>query len=131
MGNPVTAVKDTSGLVVFIDATEIETDRWALETHDSATAAHLAPASAGAATQVTLTTGSTSILSANTARKGATIQNTSALAIAFITLGSTSSLTTYTVRLIPNAYYELPYGYTGIVTAIGDIAGTLTVTELT
>lgn len=132
MGNPVTAVKDASGLVALVNAIEISPGRWALETHDaSASGGGSTPSTSGTTSQKTLTTGSTSILSANTARKGATIQNTSTAAIAFITLGSTSSLTTYTVRLIPNAYYEVPYNYTGIVAAIGDVAGTLTVTELT
>jgi hypothetical protein len=131
MGNPVTAVRDSTGLVAFIDATEFEAGRWALETHDAATTSLLTPASSASTSLVTLLTTNTSLLASNSARKGATIQNTSALAIAHLTLGATSTLTTFTVHLIPNAYYELPYGYTGPVSAIGDVAGAVTVTELT
>lgn len=77
------------------------------------------------------TNSSTSILSANANRLGATIYNEGA-AICYMKLGATASVTSYTLQISVGGYYELPFGYTGAVDGITS-AGTaqLRVTELT
>lgn len=131
MGNPITAIFDVTGIPVLIDAEQQADDRWALRVSDSKTAEHLAPATEAITTAPTLATTVSTLLAANTARKGATVYNSSLLANAFLLLGASATLSNFTVRLVPGAYYELPYGYTGTITAIGDAVGTLTVTEFT
>ena len=63
---------------------------------------------AGAATNTTL-------LAANWARKGAAVVNDSG-AILYLKCGATSSTTDYTVKMFPDAYFEVPFGYLGIIT---------------
>ena len=71
------------------------------------------------------------ILAANAARRAATIYNRGAGTL-YVLLGSgTSSATAFTVRLLPDQYYELPAGYTGEVKGIFGSAGDANVQELT
>jgi hypothetical protein len=50
---------------------------------------------------------------------------------ALVKLGSTASATSYTVKIITDAYYEVPFGFTGIITGItASGTATLRVTEL-
>jgi len=78
---------------------------------------------------------SVTVLAANTGRLGATVTNDSS-ALLYLKLGATASTTSYTVVLAGNAsapfaYYELPFGYTGIIDGIWSSAtGTARVTEL-
>lgn len=60
---------------------------------------------------------SVTILAANTARLGCTIVNDSSAAL-YLKCGATASTTSYTVRLIQHAYWECPFGYTGIIDGI-------------
>lgn len=85
----------------------------------------------GTVSTASVTNSNTTVLAANNQRLGATIYNEGTVN-ALIKLGSTASATSYTVRLIPDAYYEVPFGYTGIITGI-TASGTATcrVTELT
>jgi hypothetical protein len=76
---------------------------------------------------VTVATTSAVILAANANRKGATIY---AVTGSLIALAPTCSATMYTTRLSANTYYELPFGYTGPISAFGTIT-TFSVTELT
>jgi len=79
---------------------------------------------AGSASSVTL-------LSANANRLGATIVNDSS-AILYVKFGTTASSTSYTVRMTLNAYYEVPFGYTGRIDGIWTVAaGNARITELT
>lgn len=75
---------------------------------------------------------STSLLAANTSRKGATIWNDSS-AILYVLLGTgTASATVCTVKLIADAYYEVPAGYTGAIKGIwASATGAARITELT
>lgn len=57
------------------------------------------------------------LLSPNTNRIGATIYNEGS-AICYMKLGTDASTTSYTLQIISGAYYELPYRYTGSITAI-------------
>lgn len=78
---------------------------------------------AGSASSVTL-------LAANTARLGATIFNDST-SMLYIKLGATASTTSFTVQLLTNAYYEIPYGYTGRIDGIwGSATGNSRITEI-
>lgn len=80
---------------------------------------------AASATNVTL-------LASNANRRGATVHNDSALANLFVKLGATASATSFTARLLPNGYYEVPFGYTGIIDGIWSLAsGNARITELT
>lgn len=83
---------------------------------------------ASSATNVTL-------LAANTARKGATITNDSS-AVLYIKLGATASATSYTVTLAgsagaPFSYFEVPFGYVGIIDGIwASATGNARITEI-
>lgn len=71
------------------------------------------------------------LLAAATARKGAMVYNEST-AILYLKLGTTASATSYTTQLAPNAYYEVPEMYTGIISGIWVAAnGSARVTALT
>lgn len=83
--------------------------------------------STGVTTSVNTTAASSVILASNANRKGCTVFSVTGTIL--INLGATSSSTLFTARLITNGYYEIPFGYTGVISAIG--AGTVTVTELT
>lgn len=95
-------------------------------------------ANATATTTVTaVAQATTTILASNTARKGATIYN-DATAHAHIKLGSGATTTDFTRVLAAVAtnvggYWEVPFGYTGIITAYLGAAGTgnWRVTEIT
>lgn len=74
---------------------------------------------------------SVTLQASNTARKGLTIWNDST-SILYIKFGTTASATSATAKLVADAYYEVPYGYTGIVTGIWVSAtGNARVTEIT
>lgn len=74
------------------------------------------------------------LLAANAARLGGTIANDSSAAL-YLGLGTTAVTTSnYSVRLVQNAYFEIPFGFTGQIRGIwasdpGD--GAARVTELT
>lgn len=82
---------------------------------------------------VAATAVNTTLIAANTARRGAMVFNDSATATLFLKLGATASATSYTVQIPPNNYYELPSPvYTGIVDGIWSAAvGDARITELT
>ena len=69
-------------------------------------------------TTVAATTTSILILSSSSARKGATIWNDSTNANLYLELGSAASFTSFTVKLSPGGYYELPFNYTGSIFGI-------------
>jgi hypothetical protein len=89
----------------------------------------------GTVTSTAASTSSTSILASNTARKGATIVNSST-SIVYINMGATATSSAYTVPMnaagaVPS-YYEVPFGYTGAINAIWVAAnGNAIVTEFT
>ena len=90
-----------------------------------------APSTTPTVTQKTSSATSITLLSANSARVGASIFNAST-ALLYVKLGATASTTSYTVRISTNGYYELVPGYTGIIDGIWASAnGFAYVTELT
>lgn len=79
---------------------------------------------AGSATSV-------SLLASNSNRLGATIANDSTAAL-YVKLGATASTTSYTIKLLQDDYYEIPYGYTGEIDGIwASATGNARITELT
>lgn len=85
----------------------------------------------GAGTSIANSTTSFTILAANANRKGASIFQEGSGNL-FIFLGNGVSLTNYTARVITNALYEIPFGYTGIITGISSTTnGSVRITELT
>jgi len=71
------------------------------------------------------------ISASNTSRKGLTIFNEGA-GLLYVTLGtSTTTSSLYSVRLAAGDYYEVPFGYTGLVGGIFATAGNARVTQIT
>lgn len=72
------------------------------------------------------------LLSANTSRAGATIMNDSA-EILYVKLGTTATTADYSVAMVSNAYYEVPFGYTGRIDGIwaNNSTGAALIDELT
>lgn len=88
---------------------------------------------AGTATHSNVSASATNvtILAANTARLGATIYNDSGSPVN-VKLAATASATSFAVRMSPGGYYEIPYGYNGIIDGIWDSAtGSARVVEFT
>lgn len=83
------------------------------------------------------TVGGVTILAANTARYGATIANDDANELYILLGAGTVSATVYTYKLAGYSgsgsvpYYEVPYGFTGIITGLwsGDGSGSARITE--
>jgi hypothetical protein len=74
----------------------------------------------------------TTILAANTSRRGATVYNDSTAILYILLANATSSATVFTVKVAAGGYYEAPYGYTGIIKGIwASATGSARVTELT
>lgn len=88
-------------------------------------------AGTGTTTRVATSTTVAPLRAANAARKGLTIYNEST-AILYVKLGSGATSTDYTYALPASGYYEIPYGYTGIVTGVlASGTGNAQVTEFT
>lgn len=93
-----------------------------------------AASATGSVTNVADTATSTTLLAANSSRRGVIITNTSS-AILYVRLASgTASATMFTYRLPQNATQEIPFPYTGVITGVwatdpGD--GVAAITELT
>ena len=70
------------------------------------------------------------ISASNPNRKGLAIFNEGA-GVLYVTLGtSTTTTSSYTARLSALDYYEVPFGYTGLVGGIFATAGTARVTQI-
>jgi hypothetical protein len=88
-------------------------------------------AASSAVTSVSDTASSTTLLAANANRLGAAVYNDSTVDL-YLKLGTTASLTSFTVKMIPGAYYEVPFSFTGEISGIwaSDASGAARVTEL-
>jgi hypothetical protein len=88
----------------------------------SATATHTSVA--GSVTSVTL-------LASNASRRGATVYNDSNANL-FVKFAATASSASFMVKLDANGYLEVPFGYTGIIDGIWNVAnGDARVVEFT
>lgn len=82
-------------------------------------------------TTVVASASNVSLLAANSNRKGATIWNNSTATL-FVELGSPAGSATYTAKLLPDGYFEIPFGYTGPISGIWSaVNGNAMVRELT
>lgn len=91
------------------------------------------PSAAGASvcSSITASQSSQTLLAANAARLGATVYNDSA-AVLCLKLGAAAGLSSFTCKLAAGAYYEVPFGYVGIIDGVWTAAdGAARVTELT
>lgn len=90
------------------------------------------PSATGTQTSVASNVASQAILAANAARLGATVTNDGSNNLYLRLNAGAASATTYTVKLVAGAYYEVPTDYVGAITGIWDVAtGSARVTELT
>ena len=86
----------------------------------------------GTASSVASSATDVTILAANTARYGASVFNDSSAILYLLVGAGTSSATNHTVQVAPGAYYEVPYGYTGILKGLwASATGSARVTEWT
>jgi hypothetical protein len=84
-----------------------------------------------AITQVASSATNVTLKASNGARMGLTIFNDSTQFL-YLKLGVTASSSSYSVKMAPNAYYEVPAGYTGQIDGIWVSAnGNALVTEIT
>ena len=89
-------------------------------------------ASGSAVTNVSYSTTNVTLLASNSARLGATVYNDADVDM-YLKLGSTASATSFTAIVPPGFYYEVPYGYTGVMDALWAAGGSgaARVTEIT
>jgi len=97
--------------------------------------ANLALRFPGSATvaQISQSATTVTIAAANLARRGLNISNDAPVTL-FVKLGASASVFDYTVKMPPNANYELPFpDYTGLITGVWSAAGAgfALVTEMT
>jgi hypothetical protein len=86
--------------------------------------------SSGSSSFINASVTNVNLLSINTNRRGATFYNESTSTL-YLLLGTTASVTKYTVQIITNAYYEVPYGYTGNIDGIWtNTVGSVRITEI-
>lgn len=91
----------------------------------------LAPGGTGTTSNVAGSASSVTLLTANTARIGATIFNDSTEDL-LVKFGATASSTSFTVKLAQDDYYEVPANYIGIIDGIwGAATGSARITEIT
>lgn len=89
------------------------------------------PKATPALTNVSASATSVTVLASNAARRGATIYNDST-EILYLKFGATASATSFTIKMQPDTYYEVPFVYTGVIDGIWNSAsGSARVTELT
>lgn len=83
--------------------------------------------STGTLTRVPANVAAVTILAANAGRIGGSVWNQTATANLFLSLSATAPVITpgaerYSVKLVPGAYFEIPFGYDGIIQGIWDAA---------
>jgi hypothetical protein len=94
-------------------------------------AAGAAPTTTATVTSVAAAVASTQILAANAARRGASLYNDSTAELK-LKLGTGASATSFSVDMLPGSYFEVPFGYTGVLHGIWTaVNGSARVTELT
>jgi len=89
------------------------------------------PSATGTTTSIASSITNVTLLVSNTSRKGATIFNDGTKTLS-VKLGATASATSFAAQITARGYYEVPFGYTGIIDGIWDVAnGSARITELT
>jgi hypothetical protein len=72
---------------------------------------------------------SQTIIASNASRKGSTVYNDSGV-VCYVKLGATASSTSFTVKMVDQSYYEVPFKYTGVIDALW-ASGSVRVVEFT
>lgn len=86
----------------------------------------------GTMTNVAASATNVSVLASNANRIGAAFYNDSGNILYLALSATAASASTFSIRIMPNSYYDLPVDYTGVVNGIWNgNAGTLRVTEFT
>lgn len=86
----------------------------------------------GTQTSIANSVTNVTLLAVNSNRLGATIYNDDADAVLKIKLGPVASSSSFTYAIPSFGYYEVPYGYTGVIDGIASVAtGSARITELT
>jgi hypothetical protein len=71
------------------------------------------------------------ILALSNSRLGASVYNDSTADL-YLKLGSAASATSFTAKLVGGGYFEVPYGYTGLITGLwASATGSARVAEYT
>lgn len=84
-----------------------------------------------ALTNIAASATSVTILALNAQRRGATIYNDSTATL-YLKLGATASSTSFTVKMLADDYFEVPFWYTGVIDGIwASATGSARVTEVT
>jgi hypothetical protein len=115
-----------------LDGTADSTNRLVVDSSGRITVVPTAITSAATKTNWTVAATSGTVLASNASRKGASFWNDGTATVYLDLSGGTASATSCTVKLLPDAYYELPDRavVTGTITGIGSSAtGTVRVTE--
>lgn len=92
-----------------------------------------APTTAGTSTNTNVAASASTgqLLAASAGRLGATLYNDADKSV-YVKLGTTASATSFTVRLLPDGFFQVPFGYTGRIDAIWDTGptGSMRISEL-
>lgn len=97
-------------------------------------AGSITKAGSSSVTGVAASATSVALLAANANRLGASITNDSSSSLLYVKLGATAAANSggYTIALLPGAYWEVPFNYTGAIAGIWSAAtGFANVDELT
>jgi hypothetical protein len=76
-----------------------------------------------ATTRVAAIASDTIILAANAARRGASVYNSDANPLQLLLAAGTAGATNFTIQLATNTYFEVPFGYTGVLKGIWTVVG--------
>lgn len=121
-------------IAVLFDTSDVEVGTAANPLH---TTGGSGGASTSVVARVATNVANVTLQAVNAGRIGWAIQNNATTNL-FVKLGAGANIgagtESFTVRMVPNAYYELPFGYTGIIDGIwdgADATGEALVTELT
>jgi hypothetical protein len=88
-------------------------------------------AGTGTQTSVASSASNVTLLAANTSRKGAQLYNDSTQ-VCYVRMQATATSSNFSVAMQPSDYYEVPFGYSGIIDGIWASAnGNMRVTEYT
>jgi hypothetical protein len=86
----------------------------------------------GTETNVAASASDVTVLAANASRKGGTVLNDSTAYLYLLTANAVSSTSNFAVRVAPSGYFELPFGYLGVIKGIwASATGSARVTEFT
>lgn len=86
----------------------------------------------GTQTSVASSATDTTILASNASRKGAMVFNDSTAVLYLLLASGTSSTSNYSVQVAASGFFEVPFGYTGVIKGLwASATGNARVTELT